>query len=290
MTKKKLEFPDPRDLLANLDMEKVAEKIWFDGMRDYDFQDAKECTWNAAMKWLHRDVVEFDITNVEVLREADIAGFPIKGYIDVRGMLRGKIPALSKWADKPFVLDWKTSKNKLSTAWKNRLVDSLQWKLYCLLEPEYPGLIIYRGISRQGDVREVIIEPPAKEHMVAEVEAIVGPVSHFIQHLKESEVWPRNMPASCHAFGYECPFYNDCEDNEMPPRAIDVEHLSYSSLTRFLLCPERLRREKLVYLEALEAEVEGEIEPDGTDATRFGNAVHRGLEELYKQAYGLVEE
>jgi hypothetical protein len=170
MKKKKINFPDPRDLLATLDMDLVAEKIWYNGMRDYDFQDAKECVWNAAVKWLPRDMVEFNVTDVEVRRKTEILGADLKGFMDIRGTMRGEIPVLAKFAGKPFVVDWKTSKNKLSTDWKNKLVDSLQWKIYCVLEPEYPGLIFYRGISRQGEVREVIIEPPQPEYLIPEVE------------------------------------------------------------------------------------------------------------------------
>jgi hypothetical protein len=290
MPKKKLNFPDPRDLLATLDMEEVAEKIWYDGMKDYDFQDAKECVWNAAVKWLHRDVVEFSVTDVEVRRETEVAGAKLKGYLDIRGTINGEIKALEKFKGKPFVLDWKTTKNKLSTDWKNKLVDSIQWKLYCVLEPEYPGLIFYRGMSRQGDVREVIIEPPEPQYLIPEVEDVVGPIASFIKQLGEKhEVWPRNMPSACNAFGRPCVWYAECEDNEMPRRLVEIESMSYSTINRFMLCPERLRREKLAYLEAKELEIEGEIEPDASESTRFGNAVHRGLESLYKQAYNIVE-
>jgi hypothetical protein len=65
--------------------------------------------------------------------------------------------------------------------------------------------------------------------------------------------------------------------------------MSYSTINRFMLCPERLRREKLAYLEAKELELEGEIEPDASDATRFGNAVHRGMESIYRQAYDIAK-
>jgi hypothetical protein len=291
MAKPKVTFPDPQELLATMDLDAVANAIWYEGMKDYDFQDAKECVWNAATKWLHRDVVEFNVTDVEVRREAEIAGHKVKGFIDIRGTLNGKINALSKWAGKSFVLDWKTSKNKLSTDWKNRLLDSLQWRLYCLLEEEWPGLIFYRGIGRQGDVREIIIEPPQPEYLIPQIESDIGPVGDFIKKLgKTAEIWPRNMPHACKAFGVECGFYSECEDGDMPPALVPIENLSYSTINRYMLCPERLRREKLAYQLAKELEIEGEVEPDASDATRFGNAVHRGLENLYKQAYDIVDE
>jgi len=126
VAKPKLEFPDAQELLETVDMDLVANEVWGDGdLKDYDFEDAKQMVWNAAVTWLPRDVVEFDVEAVETKRNLPYIAdgdrtHMVKGYLDLVGTMRGEVPALSKWAGRKFLLDWKTSKNALGTDWKNR--------------------------------------------------------------------------------------------------------------------------------------------------------------------------
>jgi len=285
-------FPD---LWATLDEAKIAAAILADGgeekLKDYDFLDAKQCVYEAAAEWLEYDRENFVVDGVE--KEYNDGRF--RGFLDLEGYVRPDVKdkRLVSYAGKRFVLDWKTSKNQLGTEWRKRHRLSWQWKHYCRTNNSIE-LFLYRGIRRPQVVNgpvELNELPLALGNGVAQVireeaaNQLVGILS-----LRDSlvssglEVWPMNQPDACHAYGRDCAFIDDCEEMTMPRQCIqDSGPLSHSSMKTFLRCPELFRRLRL-----LREQGKDDAEFTGSEETVFGNAVHRGLAEVYRQAFNLT--
>lgn len=289
-----LSVPVFEDLISNIDLEKVATEIRNSDSEigDIDYQDAKTCVWEAGKKWLGRDIATLIWDRGSIEHEIDFAG--VRGVIDVSGKVRKGIDKapFERFGGQAFSIDWKTSKNTLDTDWKNRLVDSWQWKLYsAALDAKF---FMYRGISRPNfgkcDLREILIAVP--DNIAYEVESQVCGVqvlrnSLLLSSIHQAGQWPMAMPRSCKMYGGVCENYDDCVNMTMPKGdLVNIELLrdhkmSYTSMERFLQCPEKYRRQVLRG-EAIQ-----------TDATIFGQAVHRGLAELWAQAweiYGTSED
>ena len=274
-----------KDYLDCLNFDLIAEAI--ETVREnekplatYDAEDARVLVWNALERWLESDVKDLLITHVEQKVWVPIPGAPaaVTGVLDMQGQIRGLEKETKPFSGGRIIVDWKTTGGKLDTTWKNRLLDSFQWRLYSYFLGA--KLFNYRGISRDGETRNLLIEVP--ETNDEEVIEYLSGASKMMGGLISSdlEVWPRHMPYACNAYNRECPFYNDCRDYEaipkMPVRFLErfkngVIELSFTRLERFLLCPEKERR-ALVDKDSLE-----------TDETNFGSSVHRGLAAAYKQ-------
>ncbi len=264
-------------IMLQIDRNKVSEQILAieEGDKplvEWDYDDCQRLVYIAAEKWLPRDLAEFTMDGVEIKFEEGREEWPrrLKGFIDVAGTVKGNIEPFKQFAGKKYIIDWKTSKNTLGTDWRNRLVDSNQWMLYS--EIYKASVFLYRGLSRNGTTAEVIIQVPQSNE--SEVIQLVKMVGKQVDVIKDELVWPRNKPFACNAFGRECPYYTECMDYSMPRGLLPEDKaLSHSFINTFQLCNERARREAT-------AEQVG-----GSDETAFGKAVHRGLAELWKQAY-----
>ena len=189
------------------------------------------------------------------------------------------------YVGKTFVLDWKTSRATLDKTWEDRLFDSWQWKLYASYYGA--GLVFYRGVNDRDDTRELILEPPPD--VSAETEKQFRQILEYRNTLINNREmpWPRNMPSACGAYGRECKYQEDCRTegyvrDYVPVSSVNAP-LSYSSMSRMMLCPEKHRR----YI--LEHQGTGPELAD-TEETARGRAVHRGLEEVYKQLALLQNE
>lgn len=274
-------LPPFSDYIPQINWEKISDAILggegAPKLADYDYTEAKQMVWAAAEKWLVKDFYDIEFTGVEEMYEEtlDLPGVGLqrfKGIKDLRGILRGRLNTTKKLGGKKVVLDWKTTSNVTFPAeWEDRLLDSWQWKKYLYFDQA--EVMIYRGLNRQGKTKELMIERPA--NLEADVLAQITGVALQRKALVDAgiTVWPRRMPGSCGAFGRECPYQGDCRDMTMPLVAIEPgKSLSYSSMDKFLLCPERSRRE-LLYGEA-----------EDTEESIFGQRVHLGLAELYNQA------
>ncbi len=272
-------FLAPERIMLEVDREKVAGAVVAyeenePKMAEWDFEDAKRLIWLAAEKWLPRDLHEFilEATELKIIKEIPGLDRPFKGYLDLAGTVRGTIDPFVPFAGKKFVVDWKTSKNTLGTDWRNRLIDSWQWMDYT--EIYGADVFCYRGLSRNGTTAEVILKVPQTNGK--EVIQLLTSVGSQIKALDDGDfpVWPRNKPFACNAYGRECDFYQDCQEYTMPQSPIPKDKmLSYSFLNNFMLCNERARRTAIGERDA------------GTDETNFGVATHRGLAELWRQAY-----
>src|SRR5574341_793848 len=174
---KKPDLPDLDSLLASVNMEAVAQAIAQtrsgNALPDYEFEDAKRAVWLAAETWLPRDNVEFLVTGIEERQEVCLGATPVKGFLDIIGQTNGLIPALTPYANSHFVLDWKSAAGSLDTAWRERLLNSWQWRLYCRMTGA--RLFFYRGVSRTGETKELIIETP--ETNSAEVEQFFSQIA-----------------------------------------------------------------------------------------------------------------
>jgi len=264
------------ELKERIDFEAVAKAVLggLDKFPEGEFEDAKRIVWALCENYLARDVREFALEEPE--QKLLITGLPnqtapIKGYLDLHGHLRGTCKPFVAYAGEAFVLDWKTTGGSLDTQWKNRLMDSWQWRIYAHMTGA--AMAIYRGVNREEETREVIIEVPQTNS--AEVreycEGGLGMRGALVQ--AGLTVWPRVMKKhSCEAFGRECPFWDDCRDYTMPRQSLPDKEMSFTQFERFFLCPEFHRRLIL------------EPEADGGEESFFGTAVHRGMAEVYRQA------
>lgn len=291
-------LPSFEAYIDQIDLKKVAETILASKSRplnNSDFEDAKQIVWEAAERWLIHDLVDLQLDGIEVeydtFVELPVGPFHttkrrIKGALDLRGTIRGRLTDTMRHAGKRVAYDWKTAvtRTTLDSDWKDKHRDSHQWEIYSLLEPLQ--VFSYRCMTRP--VQKSPDKPPKCEmaDITIEVPADLNGVDNYLagifvqrQALMEGGFtsWPTNRPNACGSFGRDCPYINECPGDKGPIPA--DKSLSYSSAKLFQLCPERYRRH------VRDALVEGAEDLEESDATAFGSAVHRGLAELWKQAF-----
>lgn len=277
-------LPPLEDYASQLDFSKITEAIvgpptesGRQYLADYDYADVKKMVWAAAEKWLVGDILDLQVAGIEQEYIAGVAAIPgqlFKGIIDLRGTLNGRLNSTKHYAGRRVVIDWKSTGSALDKVWDERLLDSWQWKKYLYFDNA--DVMIYRGIHRDGSTRELIIErPPGLEASV--IDHLRGiTVARNALITAGLDVWPRNMPQSCGSFGRDCPYREDCRDFTMPRGLVSIEKsISYSGMSKFLLCPERYRRSVL------------EDGQEGTEESNIGVAFHRGAAELYTQVRDL---
>lgn len=291
---RKTEAPPERtflDVWGTLDKDKIAAAIMPAGttMTDFDFDDAKACVFAAAERWLMEDLGNFAITGLECRERLWIENGinqEIKAFVDMKANVLPKPhhAVFRPYAGQTVVADWKSARSALDTRWSDRLINSQQWRLYAAATDA--KLFVYRGVRRRQhpgedpETRAVILEVP--ESNLVETKVYAEGVYRMRRALVDSglPIWPRNMPSACHEFQRACPYLADCEGGTSPRIAGADKVLSYSSMKDFLTCAERHRRNTLP----------GSTSGDNND-TLFGNAVHRGLAEVWSQAFGVpVEE
>lgn len=273
----KVTVPALEDILSYFNMDAVVEAIWTPDSKGRkptygwdEFDNIKEMVWAAAKKWLARDLVEFNITGVERLTEYS----DIKGYMDVEATMKGVIKPFDTYAGKKIVVDWKTRDGELDDRWRNRLIDSWQWKIYASMTDA--SIFSYRGVSRRCPEGEcstkeilLIVQPWNKEAVYTQLEGQSAMVNGLIDGAITP--WPMHMPDACNKYGRECEYYDDCSNYKMPqfvPETGKVQ--SYSRLDDFARCPELYRRR---------TRDEGEA-----GESLLGSGVHFALAELYRQA------
>ena len=268
------------EIILTLDLDKVAAEInaveaGQPEMPDYERRDVRELVLLAAERWLPNDLVELHLDGVEEAHD----GTNFRGILDLRGRHKGVLKAYQGFAGAGMIADWKTTKGALDADWANRYKYSWQWKLYAMAFPE-TRLFHYRGISRSGDMRDVVIEIPPE--VAGEAAIFVDQVQEMRRSLFYENMlykngphpWPRKMPSSCRAYGRDCDFKDTCWNNITVPGSVDINKaLSYSSIETFLLCPEKHRL----------TQISGYGEDD--EVLAFGKAFHRGIAEIYNQAF-----
>jgi hypothetical protein len=274
------------DLLVRVDPEKVINAIRkTDGppLPDYDEADARELVWATLEKYLLRDYEEFEITGVE--DACQMLGQPgLRAIFDLTGRMRGNHARFRDYKNQVFILDWKTSRRDLDKTWVEGYIDSWQWRIYAYLSGA--KLFFYRGLRRPQKVggfpefREIIIEVP--DSVFSEVSSLVEQVSQQINSLLSNPgPWPRVMrPNLCKPYGKSCFAYDDCRGGTIPEQLIKTPTLSYTRIQQFMECNEKFRRIIL-------SRMNEEEDPETSEATIFGNAVHRGLAAAYSQVFGL---
>ena len=263
------------EIIQTIDWDRVTAEInaieeGQPAMPDYERQDVRKLVLNAAERWLPQDLEEWQLDAVE----ERFVHPSLRGILDLRGRHKGKYKVFEPFAGKKFICDWKTTRGKLDADWAERYQYSWQWKLYTIPHPD-TAVFSYRGISRDGSTREILVEVPPTSPQEA---------LHYLEQLQvmrkalgDSLPWPRKMPGSCRAYGRDCEFLDHCQNNRTHTGLIDISKpLSYSSAETFLLCPEKHR---LMQLAA------GNADDDETLA--FGKAFHRGIAEVYTQAFKL---
>ncbi len=272
-------LPSLESYAEQLDFSKITEAILgpegSSKIAEYELEDIKLMVWAAAEKWLVRDIYDLQIEGIEqeyqTAVELPYGPQVFRGFQDVVGTLRGRLNITKQHAGKKTIIDWKTTHSTLDKTWEDRLLDSWQWRKY--LHFSEAEVAIFRGFNRKGETRELLIERPAglSEQVLTQISGVAVEREALIQ--LGAEVWPRKMPGACGSYGRECPHYGDCRDNSMPRATIlPGRSFSYSSMDRFLLCPERYRRGVL------------EEGAEDSEESLAGQSIHRGLAELYTQA------
>lgn len=238
----------------------------------FEIETARKCVFTALERWLAEDLAN---CRIEAVEEPFEDAFK-RGVCDVilRVNSDPEDAVYKPHANQLQVIDWKSSKNTLGSDWRDRYIYSWQGPTYVDgVARKYsltPTLFQYRGISRSYETKPVLLEvtDPAPS-----VEVQYGGLRIMRDALISAglSVWPKNMPSGCKAYGGLCSYFEECTQNK-EPRYVPVEKIfSFSGASTFLLCPEKYRRNL----------VDGSQD---SEESIFGNLVHVGLAEAYKQA------
>lgn len=258
-------------IFKELDHNKIVEEIEKDDNLDSStFTDIKSCVWILGFKYVERDYEELEIIAVEREFNDPLCA----GTIDLIGRIVKPIFLPSTSLGKTIIFDWKTTgKQDLDTIWKNYYIPSWQWKIYSAFNNAQ--LFEYRGISKSsGETKEILLDVP--KNNAYNVNQYLTQLEGMKVGLYNEYPWPQHMPYACTAYGKECQFYKDCLDQNYEDGQPDNLPFHYTSSETFLLCPEKFRREQLL-------EQKNGRDKIGSEETRFGSAVHRGMAEIYKQ-------
>ena len=239
---------------------------------DFEIETARKCIFTALERWLAEDLANCRVISVEEPFEDEFK----RGVTDVvfEILPEPEDTVFQKHAGELMGVDWKTSRNTLGSDWRDRYVYSWQGPTYADgLARKYhrtPRLFQYRGIARSFETKPVLLEV---DNPAPSVEAQYGGLRIMRDALVTAKlpVWPKSMPSACKSYGRECPYWTDCTEGKEPRYVPEPDKIfSFSSASTFLLCPEKYRRNLLTGSE------------DSED-TIFGNMVHVGLAEAYKQ-------
>lgn len=269
--------PKLSDLLNNLDLAEVQQRIKETGIKSWDIDSIVERVLLACDLWLLNDLKAGTIL---VEQEYDLVS---KGILDLV-LIHDKDGATG-------IVDWKSTKNVKRPNFIEETKASFQTSLYLAhggdwLEREYgvrPTYIEYRALDEDGEYRSFRVEVEPWTHKSADTQVVSVYTSYL--ELANSPSWPQNRRA-CFVgskAGPTCPFYKDCTEMTMPTTptefdlAWDLRPRSKSSMQAFIECPERFRRTKIL----------GEGEFPASDAILAGEAFHAGLESIYTQAIKL---
>lgn len=242
-------------------------------VHSFDIETARKCVYYALERWLAEDIANCTIEGVEEPFEDPFK----RGVIDVILRIRPE-PSDSVYtphANQLLGVDWKTSKNTLGSDWRDRYIYSWQAPTYVDgIARKYsltPALFQYRGVSRSFETKPILLE--VKTDPAPSVEVQYGGLRVMRDALISAglSVWPKNMPSGCRAYGSECAYFADCTHNTEPRYVPEPKIFSFSGASTFLLCPEKYRRNM----------VDGSQD---SEESIFGNLVHVGLAEAYKQA------
>jgi hypothetical protein len=266
-----LEYKDRLDWFKiSAEMEKFAAEKG--GVHHSEEEQARKCVFTGLERWLAEDLANCRVIEVESPFEDEYK----RGFIDV---LLQVLDAPEDAVFAPFAgafkgVDWKTSRNTLSSDWRDRHLYSWQGPTYCHgIGKKYqltPRLFEYRGISRSLETKPVLLQI---DNPAPSVEVQYGGLRVMRDALIAAElpVWPKNMPSACGAYGRDCEYLEDCREHTEPFVQIERKPFSYSGASTFMLCPEKYRRNL----------VAGSAD---SEETIFGNLVHVGLAEAYRQA------
>lgn len=269
--------------MKDIDWQKVVDSMAEYGLSDMEDRQVRGIIFNAYEAFAEIDVGSVAVEGIEqkLTKEAD--GTPVYGYLDlvVRVGNRPKHPYWKGMAGMRVVIDWKTIRFPFK-GWSDSYASSWQGKIYCWLSGA--EAVIYRACLYDGTIRS-IVSPAADPKSVEEHISRVGAMVRSLRESGQDKRWPRVLSyRACRAYGHPCPFLQICREQVPCPDFPDNHEwppLSYSSMDRFLLCPERYR------LTAIHSSLDPEFE-DNTTSTRIGSAVHAGLACVWKQLFDIL--
>jgi len=263
---------------VNLDTSLIVKAINAAPLPEYDASDALLLVDRFIEAYLEQDRKDFAVTGIE--QRVTIPWSSIESPLETRGVIDMEgVFTSGQYEGRRFIVDYKTHRGPLDSRYVRSQVESLQWQIYAAMRDA--SLALYRLASReQPVVKQVILEVPPWS--AANIQEFLAATAGIVGSLVSSEalVWPRFglLNGYCHKWNETCRYYRDCT-GQPPPKSLTASQaaLSYSSLQTFARCPELYRRSRLLPKD----------QDDGNDDTRFGQAVHRGLAEAYRQAFGI---
>ena len=260
----------------NLDTALISKAIAASPLPEYDASDARLLVERLIEAYLDDDRKQFAVTGIE--QRVAVPWSSIEEPIESRGVidLEGVFTS-GKYEGRRFVIDYKTHRGPLESRYIRSQIEGWQWRIYAAMRDA--SVFLFRMASReQPIVKQVAIEVPSSNSQ--DVQEFLASMSHIVGPLvtMQTPVWPRTglLNGSCHKWNETCRFYKDCTST--PPRqALSASQaaLSYSSMQKLARCWELFRRSRLL----------SKDDDQGNDDTRFGQAVHRGMAEAYRQAF-----
>lgn len=261
-----------------INWDKVAEAIIGpdkEFLNEAMFKKIKARVYSAAayfipcdMDWFSFSFTEarYEITHNSLQRKPDIQIIDLEATV-----LETTVKPYKDFVGQKILFDWKSTSSNLDHSWKEKCYDSWQWRRYSANREA--KLFEYRGLNWNDDIAISVIQVPGniKEQVAAFMSGLVVLKNATVD--SALDIYPMNQPRACNSFGQECEYKYDCENFTMPRACLLDRSYSYSSDDKFLLCPERYRRDNLKPQSNIPV----------SDAAFLGTCVHRGLEEIYKQ-------
>lgn len=263
----------------NIDRKKVVSAIEEDELLTSDerFQ-AKGLVHVLGEVYAERDYKECKIQYIEEEFRSNL----VAGTIDLKLLVVNPIYLPKESKGKTLLVDWKTTNsNTFDTDFKSRYRNSWQWKIYS--EYGKADYFEYRCIGKSsGDTVEIFQHVP--ETNSVDVHTYLSQLNDLKIQMEfyDESPWPRHMPGGCNVYGKKCPYLEICENNVYVKHSKIDEPLHYTSIETFLTCPERYRLTEIC------REKYG-LSVAETSDTIIGSAVHRGMEEIYRQLKDMQE-
>jgi len=245
-----------------------------DEFKVWEVEDIKAAILLAVETWLPFDLAHLSVHHVE--HRIDDPTKAAKTVADVLATVGTE--------QYPVVIDWKWSAN-LDAKWVERQRYGMQAGIYSLLcgDTWSAPLIWFRGICPPVEVTNLLVTngKDRRRHAANGLELTLENLNLLVGK-NGGGTWPRNLPGACFAFKRPCPYYEDCAAAEFPDHgAVKGQFITMSKTLydKLLLCPERARRYLLIKKDT--------YDPDVDRRALISKIFHRGMAEVYRQAFKL---
>lgn len=256
--------------LERLDKARIIGLLEGVNLTGYHRAEVQACVEQALETWFDDDFEKYEIRSIEQVVDEPLDFWPFKFRW---------IPDLDLQTDRGItVIDWKTA-NSLGPHWVTKYKDSWQWPIYMYFiqraNPGVPVEFIFRGIQKNAESPPIHItfdsETDAVKRRVEQVPRFLEDFGAMLETLRDKPVWPQYRPSACTAYNSRCNHYTRCFAGTQTQGVLDLQHLSFSTITSIMRCPENARLTKILGM------------PDNDPVLIIGGAVHELLADAYTQ-------